>query len=221
MDRDKQRLFCDGIPGAGKTIITAIVVSHLQEKFHGDQSIGIAYIYCNFRRQHEQKADDLLASLLKQLTHGQSSFPPSVKDLYDRHKKDRTRPSFDEIQKALQSVATAYLRVFIAVDALDECEDSSRNRMLTEIFTLQASSKTGINIIATSRINDAIKTRFDGCPSLVIYARDGDIREYVAMQIKLLENDVLDNDIRESVQSGVAEAAKGMHVSHSVGGKNK
>ena len=212
-DGDKQALFCPGIPGAGKTIITAIVIDDLQEQFRGNQSIGIAYIYCNFRRQHEQRADDLLVSLLKQLTHRCSSFPQSVEDLYNRHKKDRTRPSFNEISKTLLSLATEYSRIFIAVDALDECEDSSRDRMLAEIFALRSRIKISMNIIATSRMNDTIRRRFDGFQLLEIYARDEDIQNYVAMQTKRLENDLLDDNIREKIQNGVAKAAEGMYVS--------
>jgi hypothetical protein len=45
-------------------------------------------------------AEDLLASLLKQLTQEQSSLPDSVKALYDQHRDKRTRPSFDEISRA-------------------------------------------------------------------------------------------------------------------------
>ncbi len=211
-DGDKQALFCPGIPGAGKTIITAIVIDNLQEQFRGNQSIGIAYIYCNFQRQHEQKAEDMLASLLKQLTHGCSSFPQSVEDLYNRHEKDRTRPSFDEISKTLLLIATEYSRIFIAVDALDECDDSSRDKMLAEIFALQSRIQISMNIIATSRINDTIQRHFDGFPSLEIYARDDDIQSYVAMQTELLETDLLDNDIREKIQNGVSKAAEGMYV---------
>jgi hypothetical protein len=66
---DKQTLFCPGIPGAGKTILTSIVVDDLMTRFQNDLTIGIAYIYCNFRRKDEQKINDLLASLLKQLLH--------------------------------------------------------------------------------------------------------------------------------------------------------
>src|SRR2546421_8460785 len=40
-------LFCPGMPGAGKTILTAIVIEHLWTKFQNDASIGIAYLYCN------------------------------------------------------------------------------------------------------------------------------------------------------------------------------
>lgn len=39
---DRQALFCPGIPGAGKTILTSIVVEHLWAKFQNDASIGIA-----------------------------------------------------------------------------------------------------------------------------------------------------------------------------------
>ncbi|KFY79384.1 hypothetical protein V499_01625 [Pseudogymnoascus sp. VKM F-103] len=43
-------LFCPGIPRAGKTILTSIVVNYLYANFQKDTNIGIAYLYCNFRR---------------------------------------------------------------------------------------------------------------------------------------------------------------------------
>jgi Cdc6-like AAA superfamily ATPase len=210
VDKDNQTLFCPGIPGAGKTIITAVVIDHLQRRFHGDPRIGIVYIYCNFRRQHEQKAEDLLANLLKQLAQSCPSLPPSVKELYGLHKRNRTRPSLEEILKTLHSVANAYSRIFIAIDALDECENSNCNKLLTEVCALQASVNVSANIIATSRINNAIDKFFVGCQSLEIYAADNDIREYASTQINLLEDDLLDTKIREKIQSAVVEAAEGM-----------
>jgi hypothetical protein len=65
LNTNKQTLFSPGIPGAGKTILTSIIVDELTTQFSNDPTIGIAYIYCNFRRQEKQKIDDLLASLLK------------------------------------------------------------------------------------------------------------------------------------------------------------
>src|ERR1700734_1478385 len=38
----KQTLFCQGILGAGKTILTAIVIDDLTTRFQNDPSIGIA-----------------------------------------------------------------------------------------------------------------------------------------------------------------------------------
>ncbi|KAH9204100.1 hypothetical protein DL95DRAFT_439405 [Leptodontidium sp. 2 PMI_412] len=99
----KKTLFCPGIPGAGKTILTAITIDDLTMRFRSKADIGIAYLYCNFRRQDEQKADDLLASLLKQLSQKRASLPDSVKTLYEKHKDQRTRPSFDEISRTFQA----------------------------------------------------------------------------------------------------------------------
>lgn len=96
LNQNGQTLFCPGIPGAGKTIITSIVVEHLWEI---GATTGVAYLYCNFRRQHEQKPEDLLASLLKQLVQQQASTPESVKSIYDSHKNKRTRPSLTNSQK--------------------------------------------------------------------------------------------------------------------------
>src|ERR1700722_1999423 len=41
-------LFCPAMPGAGKTIISSIVIDHLHKMFGNDSAIGIAYVYCNF-----------------------------------------------------------------------------------------------------------------------------------------------------------------------------
>jgi Cdc6-like AAA superfamily ATPase len=168
VETNKQTLFCPGIPGAGKTILTSIVVEELTTCFQNNKSIGIAYLYCNFRRQHEQKVEDLLASLLKQLTQGRSSLPNTIKSLYDSHQDKRTRLSFDEISRALQSVVTMYSRVFIVIDALDECQVSNncRKTFLSELFSLQA--KCVGNLFATSRFIPEITQNFQGSISLEI-----------------------------------------------------
>lgn len=97
---EKKTLFCPGIPGAGKTIVTAIAIDDLNTRVQNDPTVGIAYLYCNFRRRGKQKAEDLLASVLKQLSQERSSLPDSVKALYDHPKDKRTRPSFDEVSRA-------------------------------------------------------------------------------------------------------------------------
>ena len=85
LNTSKQTLFCLGIPGAGKTILSSIVVNDLCDRFHSDAAVGIAYVYCNFRQQDIQKAEDLLSSLLKQLSQKWPSFPNCVKALHNRH----------------------------------------------------------------------------------------------------------------------------------------
>jgi len=80
-------LFCPGIPGAGKTILTTIVIDKLT-CFGNDERISVAYVYCNFRRQGEQKVDQLLASLLKQLVQGRYPLPGSATSLHGKHQRN-------------------------------------------------------------------------------------------------------------------------------------
>ncbi|CAD6457532.1 841dc750-776f-4447-93f6-1062f4fa1e43-CDS [Sclerotinia trifoliorum] len=99
VESDKQKLFCLGIPGAGKTMLTPIVVEELTNRFGNDKSVGIAYLYCKFRRHHEQKVGGLMSSLLKQLAAFQSSLPGDIINLYNEHRGARTHASSREVSK--------------------------------------------------------------------------------------------------------------------------
>jgi hypothetical protein len=214
LKNDKQTLFCPGIPGAGKTIITSIVVDELTTHFQVDRNIGVAYLYCNFRRQDEQKIDDLLTSLLKQLAEGQLSLLGPVKDLYDRHKTKRTRPSLREILDALQAVTALYSKVFIVVDAFDECQvsDNCRTKFLSEIFSLQ--TKCVLNFFATSRFVPDIAEKFNESTQLEIRASDQDIQRYLDGHMSQLPGYVFrSSDLQHEIKAGILKAVDGMYVS--------
>ncbi|CZR65951.1 uncharacterized protein PAC_15851 [Phialocephala subalpina] len=164
-------------------------------------------------RQDEQKADALLASLLKQLAGYQPSLPSSVKDLYDRHESKQTRPSLEEISSTLQSVATQYTRLFIIVDALDECQASNgcRQRFLSELFNLQA--KVGKNVLVTSRFIPEITDKFIGRTLLEIRASEEDIRRYLSGHMSHLPAFVERSpDLQEEIITDIINATVGMYV---------
>lgn len=204
-------LFCPGIPGAGKTILTSVVINHIEEQSRCDITVGVAYIYCNFQNKHG--AEDMIQSLLKQLSQGQPSLPKAVKDLYERHRPKQTRPWLQEISKTLKSVVAIYSKVFIIVDALDECQASNRCRktLLSEIFSLQAA--TGVNFFATSRHIPEIKEQFNGTLSLEIRAHDEDVRRYVEDHISDVRTlNWCDPNLREIIKSVIIKAVDGMYV---------
>ncbi|KAK3935766.1 hypothetical protein QBC46DRAFT_461901 [Diplogelasinospora grovesii] len=215
-------LFCPGIPGAGKTILTSVVINDLRSRFQNDSDVGIAYIYFNFRRHGEQNAKDLLACLLKQLAQGRSVLPESIQDLHGSYSGtgQQDRPSFDEISRALQSVAALNSKVFIVVDALDECQatDGCRPRFLSEIFNLQ--DKCGASLFTTSRSIPEITEKFAGSPSVEIRASDDDLRVYLDRNMAQLP--VFDGrripklqdqeKLKAEIKSGIIEAVDGMFL---------
>lgn len=212
---DKRTLFCPGIPGAGKTILTSIVVEELFTRFENDGNIGIAYLYCNYRQQHEQNLEDLFASLLKQFIQEQPSIPDSVKTLYDRHKDKRTRPSLGEILGNLQTVAAAYSRVFIIVDALDECQisDGCQQRFLSDLFNLQA--RCEVNLFATSRPIPSIEKEFEGNSNLEIRASEEDMRRYLEGHMFRLPRFVARSlELQEEIKTDIVNAVDGMYVDY-------
>lgn len=207
----KQVLFCPGIPGAGKTIITAFVVQNLSSRFAHDSKVGIAYTYFNFWQQDGHWIEDLFATLLKQLSEGLYPLPASLKALYYDHQGKGGRPPFEKVLKVLQSIIRiSYERVFIVVDALDECQEANncRMRFIEELFGLQ---QCGANIMATSRPITVITDKFDRNTWLEIRASDDDIRTYINRQISHGSSKTL-LEMRSEASTGIAKAADGMYV---------
>ncbi|KAI0892243.1 ankyrin repeat-containing domain protein [Annulohypoxylon nitens] len=208
---EKETLFCSGIPGAGKTILTSIVVDDLTARFNNNPDIGVAYIYCNFQRQDEQTAPNLLASLLKQLSQQRLSLPDNVKSLYNDHKNKPARLFFKEISEALQSVIVSYHRAFVIVDALDEYRTSDRMKFLTEISGIQA--KTNLNVFTTSRSIPEISERFKDAISLEVCASEEDVRRYVDGHMSRLPSFVdRDQKLQEEIKSGISQSVGGMFL---------
>lgn len=210
---DNLTLFCPGIPGAGKTILTSIIIESLHTRFRTDSSIGIAYIYCNFKRSHEQKLEDLLLSLLKQLVQARLSTPSAVKILYDQHIYHQTRPSTDDILEALHYVVSSFSRVFIIIDALDECQmdDRCRPRLISEVSNLQ--TKFRANIFATSRFIPEITGQFTSSTWLEIRASDDDIKRYLDGHMAMLPKCVSRSpDLQEKIKDIIVKTVDGMYV---------
>jgi hypothetical protein len=204
-----ETLFCPGIPGAGKTMITAIVIDDLYTKFLNDSSTGIAYLYCDFRRQHEQKWEDLLANLLKQLAQQQTSIPDGVEKLYNRYECQHRRPPPDEISTALHSVSSHFSKTFILLDALDECQVTERMRLLSEICKFRERGK--LNIFATSRFIPEIQKVFNESMSLEIRAKYEDVEKYLASEVARLPSFISSSPrLQNKIKATITEAVNGM-----------
>ncbi|KAI1177031.1 hypothetical protein F4777DRAFT_222673 [Nemania sp. FL0916] len=212
----RETLFCPGIPGAGKTILASIVIENLLDLNSIDESVGICYIFLSTRRSHEQDLSHLMASLLKQLLQAKSTCLEKISLPYDRHKKNRTRPSLDELRGMLHSVASGFARIFVVVDALDECQigdDDCRSRFISELLDL--CSVAGVNILATSRPIPEITAKFDRAGAAVkeICASDDDIVKYLDEKLSTFPSFVsCDPLLQVTIKETIVERVKGMFL---------
>jgi Cdc6-like AAA superfamily ATPase len=214
VDGRERTLICPGIPGAGKTVMSSIVVDYLRNYFGDKDRIGIACLFCSYKSRNEQTSADLIASLLKQLVQEQPLLPEIVKALHEIHCRRDTRPSFNELSKALRSVVDSYSRVFFVINALDELTNTDRTRkhLLHEISELQ--NQTRISLFATSRPIPEIEKEFQGSVSLEIRATDENVGNYLDGHISQLPSFISrSRDLKEEIKSEIIKAVNGMYIS--------
>lgn len=191
-------------------MIVSIVIDHLGKEYQ-DDDIGVAYLYCNYKRRDEQKAVNLLAAILKQLVQKRPPLSDHIVALHELHAKQGTRPSFDDLSKSLRSVLGNYSQVFMIVDALDECTDvdDTRNTLLSEIRNLQ--TQIDLRLMSTSRPIKNITQAFEGDLHLEIRANNEDVERYLEGQISRRPSCILRKPhLQQLVKRNIVEAVDGM-----------
>jgi len=216
LNTESRTLFCPGIPGAGKTVFASIINADLWERYHHDPTVGLAHLFCNYRRHNEQTLEALLSGVLKQLVEQHVFLPHCVEDVYDEQQERGAPDRTEAIMGALKSLMSTYSRVFIVLDALDECSTSHgcRTRLLSSVQSLQ--EQCHINILATSRFIPEITEKFKTACQLEIQADSNDVRRYLSDNIFRLPGFVQDNTgLWEEIVSKIVEAVRGMYVTSS------
>jgi Cdc6-like AAA superfamily ATPase len=210
LEGENKTLFCPGIPGAGKTMISAIAIDHIWKAFQGD-NVGVSFIYNNYNRQEEQTATKLIAAILKQLVQGRPSYGEPVTALHKQHAGRGTRPSFNEIRTTIHSVLNNYFRAYIIIDALDECTDidGTRSDLIDAVRDLQ--TKADIRLMVTSRFGSGAEDLLEGALKLEIQANEADVKQYVAGRLdrfpKFVRND---KELQAEIQDGIVQAVDRM-----------
>ncbi|KAJ7113601.1 hypothetical protein C8R44DRAFT_596213, partial [Mycena epipterygia] len=175
----REILWCRGMPGAGKTVLSSLVVNHLRVQVW-DSNTGIACIYLNHKETEAQTPTNLLASLWQQLVVDES-LPLAVRELYTHHCTRNTKPSLNEVSGLLTAAVVRQSKFYFIVDALDEYPENQRNILLKHLSLLQGPTTS---IMITSRPHITVEPFFSDFQNLEIRATENDIREYVDKHIQ-------------------------------------
>ena len=175
LSSNDKALWCLGIPGAGKTVFTSYVVDRLERTF-AKSEVGIGYNHCNYKHP-DQTAENLIASLLRQLLQSRPTVPIDLVGIYNVHIREHTLPSFEEFLGLLRTSARSFSKTFIAINALDECrgQDCTRSRLWAALQDI----RPYIHLVVTSRWSQAIEYQFRDALRLEIRASDKDIESFV------------------------------------------
>ncbi|KAJ7589392.1 hypothetical protein C8J56DRAFT_784836, partial [Mycena floridula] len=178
-------LWCPGIPGAGKTILSSVIVEHLHKAILQQPKIAVICIYFDYRRQEEQTPSQLLGSVLKQLVQQHPVLSDNLLTLHKTHLSRDAHPSIPELFAALQTEVLLYSQVYIVVDALDESSESNQARELLFSAHPQGlwSLPDHVHLLVTSRDILSISQEFDNTPRICIEADSKDLETYIRGRI--------------------------------------
>ncbi|KAJ6780463.1 hypothetical protein PWT90_01829 [Aphanocladium album] len=150
-----------GSPGIGKTMMSTFLVEALQAKVEKSPSKIFAYFFCDDKNQDRKTPNTILRSIIWQLLLQRNELFRHVQPDFERHTDERVFEDLFSDFSALWRMFQDMLddkragEVFILIDALDECEISTRENLLRSIgdlFQPLPTAKTGqLKILVTCR----------------------------------------------------------------------
>lgn len=190
----------------------SVLINHLETTFENNDSVGLAFIYFNHKEQ-SYRAVDFLGSLLKHILEKRDELPIQIYDLYKKHQKRSTRPTLHEISQLLQCESQRLEKLFIVLDAFDECpaEDNTPAAILSAIGFLNPAPR----ILVTTRPHIDLHGQFPEAVHLNITAKEEDIKIYLDGEIDNASTlkQYLDGSLCDAVKEAIVGKANGMYHS--------
>ena len=174
-----QLLWCQGDAGAGKTILSAIIVDHLSSTMKS-KDIGIAWLYIDYREHDLQTIENLFTNILVQLFNQRGEISkPMMKSLSFNWKGAKPTPA--EYKSWLQDEIQKFDRTIIIIDALDEL----RTKELCKQFINELQSlNSPIHLLVTSRSHRELQFLRGDSIEIEIKPRKDDVILYIECRLK-------------------------------------
>ena len=176
-------LWCHGIPGSGKSVLASLVIDQLQEDFTG-HDYATVFAYFDYRDQDRQSSDSMTASLLQQISATKSELPESILNLHKKFESKDVKPQLQDLLKVFSLVSQDFDRVFVVIDALDECDEGKHRQAVIEILN-KLGEQANIRLFITSRPHPQdIRMALNFASQITIEAQDSDLRKYLSHEFQ-------------------------------------
>ena len=180
-----------------------------------EEGIAIAMFYCDFRDQREQTTTNIMGAILRQLVVREEVLG-GVRKAFQKAKEEvggRGLRLSDIVQMLKQAIA-ALPRVFVCIDALDECIP----KHLLELFgslkdILQESRRTRIFFTGRPQVGADIKRHFCNCVIVPASPKTQDIERYLEKKLEMdTEHDAMSDGLRADILRIIPQRISGMCV---------
>ena len=206
------RLWCYGIPGAGKTVLASLVI---EEAFgRSSPNTAVAFFYCDYKDVTTQDPRNILGSLACQFAlQDKQSYLKLHASYAKYHPPNRPPIAFDlgELRNLLLEMAANFNDVMIIVDALDECD--AQTKLVTRLLS-SLSDSNNIKTFFFSRDEQEIRENLEEYNQVSIAAKSSDLRLFVKTELDLRIRKkrlrIKDISLKDNIMKRLVEDADGM-----------
>ncbi|KAL7949509.1 ankyrin repeat-containing domain protein [Trichoderma barbatum] len=202
-------LWMQGILGSGKTMLLSLIIDSIEKKMkRGD---GTACIYFFFQvEKHPVSLPRIWATLLTQLLRANSSnIAGELKTKFNDPFKRSAALDSSEYFDLFKAQTATFKTVYLAIDALDSCQNAPREATLKGIQKALADLPKNVRVLFTSRDN-YIGKDIGAHGELSITPREADVKAYVRKRIaedRHLRSVLVKTEHQEEIIHGVMTRA--------------
>ena len=142
-------IWLHGTPGCGKTILSSTIIQDIKTYCHSNPTRAVAYFYFDFNDMEKQRPENMIRSIITQLSFKYPSMSQALKSLFSSHTNGERQPIAGALITTLHQIIQGLDETFIVLDALDECTD--RTELLEYIEIIAGWKLRNLHVIATSR----------------------------------------------------------------------
>ncbi|KAJ6447621.1 hypothetical protein C8R45DRAFT_1136732 [Mycena sanguinolenta] len=185
-------LWLHGISGSGKTVLSSMIIDQIR-----DIGVSYAFFYFDINHPEQQKVNNLLCSLVHQLS---IQLPcPALSKLRETCQKGEFLPSNADLLPILEDFC-GHDEIYLLIDALDE--SSERDMLLKVLASILGAKLPKMHLVVTSRTEI---THFDLAKEAVLVSLEDSVRRdielYVADELSTMGGYISKNkdDIRKEL----------------------
>ena len=121
-----------------------------------EEDLVVAWLYCDYLAQQEQTVINIMGAILKQLV-GRREIPKDIREAF----QEGRRPLLQDLVRMLRIAIASLPRVFICIDALDECLPRNLPELLEPLRDIvQESPRTRIFLTGRPHVKEIVQRFF-------------------------------------------------------------
>lgn len=210
LDDPNDALWIYGIPGAGKTTLSTLVVDEVLTSKRSN-TVGTAYFYIRHDDKESHQPASVLGSIVCQLARQNSKALTAVMSSYSQScHQALMAPDDHALNETLYDISKSFLKTYIMIDGLDECGscfDPNRSRLLDVVAGFRHHKGGSIRSLIFSRDEQDIRNHFTEKEfhTVSIAATSADLRLFTNAWLGRI--DIQSENLRiETVETLVKEA---------------